>query len=224
MALLRAKEFEPRVHTTGSSTSLRLAQDDNRKSLDCLPCCAQDDNRRRSCEERNTSLQCRRPMEVATRNPTRGRVMQRVLTCKLILSALFICFLASCGGSSSNGPGTLQFAMTPTAPTLAVNSSITISAQPTPTLPKYYGSTAWSVVGESGGECTQVQPNPECPNGTLAWNLVPTGYQVLQVTYYAPATPGTYQVQVQGEITDSSNPDKIDYQGTGTVTVTVTAQ
>jgi hypothetical protein len=46
----------------------------------------------------------------------------------------------------------------------------------------------------------------------------------LQVTYYAPATPGTYQVQVQGEITDSSNPDKIDYQGTGTVTVTVTAQ
>jgi hypothetical protein len=82
----------------------------------------------------------------------------------------------------------------------------------------------WGIVGESETGCTQDTQNPQCPSGTLAWNLVPTGYQVTQVTYYSPTTPGTYQVQVQGKIIDSSNNNQIDYQGTGTVNVTVTAQ
>jgi hypothetical protein len=46
----------------------------------------------------------------------------------------------------------------------------------------------------------------------------------MDVTYYAPATPGSYQVSVKGSIYDVSNPNKIEYQGTATVTVTVTAQ
>jgi hypothetical protein len=44
------------------------------------------------------------------------------------------------------------------------------------------------------------------------------------ITYYAPSTPGSYQVSFQGQIMDATDQNKVDYQGTASVTVTVTAQ
>ncbi len=58
----------------------------------------------------------------------------------------------------------------------------------------------------------------------MAWNILPDGYVQLTVTYYASSTPGTYQVSLQAEILDSTNQNKVDYQGTATLPVIVTAQ
>ena len=153
--------------------------------------------------------------------------MKSTFARKVIPGVFLCCVLTSCGGSSSNTPGTLHIQLSPTSPTLAVNSSIAISAQTTPTLPvndpTYDGWMNWSIVGESQDQCTQTLPNPQCPNGTLEWHI-PIRSAPMEVTYYAPATPGSYQVSVQGSIYDMSNPNKIEYQGTATVTVTVTAQ
>jgi hypothetical protein len=150
--------------------------------------------------------------------------MKILAACRLGFALLVIGLLASCGGSSSTTPAPLQITLTPSAPSIVVNSSVAITAETTPTFPKYLGQMTWSVPGESQALCTQVMPSSSCPNGTLTWELQPPGFPPSAVTYYAPSTPGSYQVSVQGQITDATDPNKIDYQGTASVTVTVTAQ
>ena len=62
-----------------------------------------------------------------------------------------------------------------------------------------------------------------CPNGWLAWELQPPGFPPQSAYYFAPSTPGGYQVVVQGEITDQSG-QKVEYQGNASATITVSAQ
>ncbi len=150
--------------------------------------------------------------------------MRILAACRLGFTLLVISLLASCGGSSSTMPAPLQIALTPSAPCIAVNSSIEIDAQTTPIFPKYLGQTTWSVPGESQSLCNQAPQSPSCPNGTFTLFFRPTGYPPAAITYYAPSTPGSYQVSVQGQINDATDPNKVDYQGTASVTVTVTAQ
>jgi hypothetical protein len=67
-------------------------------------------------------------------------------------------------------------------------------------------------------------PISGCPSGWLAYEQAafpvppPT-----QVYYYAPPTPGTYTVVFQAQIHNQSSSQKIDYQGSATAIVTVTA-
>ena len=63
-----------------------------------------------------------------------------------------------------------------------------------------------------------------CPNGWLAWEQPFTGYTPTGVYYYAPTAVGSYKVLVQGQIMDQSMSQKVDFQGSSIVTVTVTAQ
>jgi hypothetical protein len=150
--------------------------------------------------------------------------MRILAACRLGFALLVISLLTNCGGSSSNTPAPLQITLSPSAPSIAVNSSVEIDAQTTPIFPKYLGQTTWSVPGESQGLCDQGTQSSSCPNGTFTLIIKPTGYPPTGITYYAPSTPGSYQVTFEGQITDATDPNKIDYQGTASVTVTVTAQ
>lgn len=141
-----------------------------------------------------------------------------------VFAAVSVCLLTGCGGGSGNTPAPIQIQFSPSAPSIPVNSSIRITATTTPPLPtNYTGSGEWSIAGDSSA-CIQALPSSACPSGTLAWNILPDGYVQLTVTYYASSTPGTYQVSLQAEILDSTNQNKIDYQGTATLPVIVTAQ
>jgi hypothetical protein len=141
--------------------------------------------------------------------------------CCRLLVPLSICLLIAACGGSSNTPANLQIQFSPAAPTVAVNSSIQITANTTPNFLQNDAQATWSIAGE-GNECIQAPPTSACPSGTLQW--VVTAYQPLTVTYNAPSTPGTYQVSLQAKIFDISYPNKVDYQGSATLPVIVTAQ
>jgi hypothetical protein len=150
--------------------------------------------------------------------------MKILAGCRLGFALLVISLLASCGESSSPTPATLQITLTPSAPSIAVNSSVVITADTTPAFPKYLGQMTWSVPGESQALCIQAMPSSSCPNGTLTWEIRPPGFPPTQATYFAPSTAGSYHVTVQGQLNDATDTNKVDYQGTASVTVTVTAQ
>ena len=151
----------------------------------------------------------------------------------LVLGSIVVYALTNCGGGgSSNAPAPLSIQLSPSAPSLAVNSSVLISAQTMPSLPKYYSTLTWSIQGyRSPTDCVEVVFNPQmapamsgCPNGWLAWEQPQTGYTPTGAYYYAPAAVGSFQVLVQGQITDQSVSGKIDFQGSSNAAVTVTAQ
>lgn len=58
----------------------------------------------------------------------------------------------------------------------------------------------------------------------ITFEITPSHYAIGLVDYYAPNQPGTYQINVQGQIVSTSSPSTITYQGSTTATVTVTAQ
>lgn len=142
-----------------------------------------------------------------------------------VIGLLFIC--ASCGGSTSANTPLMSIYLSPAAPTVAVNSSIFISAKTTPSLPEYYSTMTWSIQGyPTQTDCTEAVPNAQeapamsdCPNGWLAWEPPLTGYTQTGVYYYGPAAPGTYQVLVQGAIADPLTSQS--FQGNASATVTV---
>ncbi len=151
-----------------------------------------------------------------------------------IKTTVVVCFVIAlvavcthCGGSNSVNTPALSIQLTPSEPTLAVNSSIFISAKTTPALPQYYGTLTWSIQGyQSQTDCTEAVPNAQeapsmsdCPNGWLAWEPPLTGYTLSGVYYYGPAAPGTYQVVVQGTIADPLTGQS--NQGNASATVTV---
>lgn len=151
--------------------------------------------------------------------------MKNVLV--LPVAVLAVYSLLGCG--SSSGPRSLSIQLTPSAPTVSVNSSVVIDAQTVPELPKYYGVTTWTVQGY-GEHCTEPALDPAmappmsgCPNGWLAWEQ--PGFPApppTEVYYYAPAIPGSYTVVFQGQIHNTSSSQKIEYQGTASTVVTVT--
>jgi hypothetical protein len=115
---------------------------------------------------------------------------------------------------------------------LGINSSVLISAQTAPALPKYLGTLTWSIQGyQQSTDCTEAVENPQmapamsgCSSGWLAWEPPLTGYTPTAVYYYSPATPGSYQVLVQGQITNEASNPTVEYQGSASATATVTAQ
>ncbi len=162
-----------------------------------------------------------------------GRVTELKKALWLVLGSIVVCALTNCGGGrSSNAPAPLSIQLSPSTPSLAVNSSVLISAQTTPSLPKYFGTLTWSIQGyRSPTDCSEIVANPQmapamsgCPNGWLAWEQPLTGYMPTGVYYYAPAAVGSYQVLVQGQITDQSVSQKVDFQGSSNAAITVTAQ
>jgi hypothetical protein len=156
--------------------------------------------------------------------------MKKALALWLALASVAVCALTSCG--SSNAPARLSIQLSPSAPSLAVNFSVAINAQTTPPLPKYFGWLTWSIQGyPSPTDCTEYAVDPQmappmsgCPNGWLAMEQPMTGYTPTGGYYYSPGVPGDYTVIVQGQITDQSSSQKIDYQGSASAAVTVTAQ
>jgi hypothetical protein len=155
--------------------------------------------------------------------------MKKVLTLWLVLGSVAVCAVTSCGGSS-NAPAPLSIRLSPSATSLAVNASVFIDAQTTPSLPKYNSTLTWSIKGyASPTDCTELVFNPQmapampgCPNGWLAMEQPMTGYTPTGVYYYAPTASGSYQVLVQGQITDQSSIQKVDYRGSSSAAVTVT--
>lgn len=144
----------------------------------------------------------------------------------LLLPLVAIAMLA-CGSSRGSAP--LSINLSPTAPTIAVKSSVAINAQTFPALPKYYGSLTWMVKG-FGISCTEAVPAPTnappmpgCSSGWLAYAQPMTGFTPTAVYYYAATIPGSFTVMVNGLITDPSG-QKIEYVGTAAVFVTVKTQ
>ncbi len=139
----------------------------------------------------------------------------------------FVVFYTNCGGSNSTNPVPLSIRLSPTAPVVALNSSIFIGAKTTPILPEYYSTMTWSIQGyQSQTDCTEIVANAQeapamadCPNGWLAWETPLPGYTVTGVYYYGPAAAGSYQVQAQGVIADQ--PTSQNFQGNASVIVTV---
>jgi len=164
---------------------------------------------------------------------TTGRVTELKKALWLVLGSIVVYALTNCGGGgSSNAPAPLSIQLSPSAPSLAVNSSVPINAQATPPLPKYFGWLTWSIQGyPSPTDCTEYAVDPQmappmsgCPNGWLAMEQPMTGYTPTGGYYYSPGVPGDYTVIVQGQITDQSSSQRIDYQGRASAAVTVTAQ
>ena len=86
----------------------------------------------------------------------------------------------------------------------------------------------WSVAN-STNQCTEQVSDPTnappmsgCPNGWIAWEESPSEFPPQTVYYYSPATAGSYQVSVQGQIMNNSQ--QVTYQGSANAAVTVTAQ
>jgi len=160
-----------------------------------------------------------------------GRVTELKKALWLVLGSIVVCALTNCGGGGSS-PAPLSIQLSPSAPSLAVNSSVLISAQTAPSLPKYLGWLNWSIQGyPSANDCAEVVFDPQtappmsgCPNGWLALEQPITGYTQTGVYYYASTVPGSYRVVVQGQITDQSSSQKIDYEGSTSVSVTVTTR
>jgi len=162
-----------------------------------------------------------------------GRVYRVRRALWLVLGSIVVCALTNCGGgSSSNAPAPLSIRLSPSAPSLAVNSSVLIIAQTTPSLPKYFSTLTWSIQGyPSANDCSEVVFDPQmapamsgCPNGWLAVEQPQTGYTPAAVYYYAPSAVGNYQVLIQGQIMDQSVSQKVDFQGSSNAAITVTAQ
>ena len=109
----------------------------------------------------------------------------------------FIVVCNSCGGSNSANTPLMSIYLSPAAPTLAVNSSIFISAKTTPSLPEYYSTMTWSIQGyPTQTDCTEAVPNAQeapamsdCPNGWLAWEPPLAGYTQTGVYYTARLLP-----------------------------------
>ncbi len=101
--------------------------------------------------------------------------IQKTLAVCFVIGLLILC--TNCGGGNSLNTPPLSIRLTPSAPTLAVNSAIFISAKTTPSLPEYYSTMTWSIQGyPSQTACTEAVPNAQeaplmldCPNGWLAW-------------------------------------------------------
>jgi len=152
------------------------------------------------------------------------QIKRTVVVC-FAVGLIIVC--SNCGGSNSANTPPLSIRLTPSAPTLAVNSSIFISAKTTPSLPEYYSTMTWSIQGyPTQTDCTEAVPNAQeapamsdCPNGWLAWEPPLTGYAQTGAYYYGPAAPGSYQVLVQGTIADPLTSQS--FQGNGSATVTV---
>ena len=152
-----------------------------------------------------------------------------VVVLRFVSGLITVGLLTSCGSGGSSGIANLQIQLSPPAPSLAVNSSVLISAQTTPTLPDYFGTMSWSVQGYPG--CAESVPeDPQnapplssCPNGWLAWEQTPSHFALTAIYYFAPSTPGTYQINVQGQITNDSGTTIVN-QGSASATVTVTSQ
>ena len=157
-----------------------------------------------------------------------GLAMKKALALWLFLVSITVSAFTNCG--SSLGPARLSIQLSPSAVSLPVNSSASIDAQTTPSLPKYHGWLTWSIQGyPSATACTEVVLDPQmappmtgCPNGWLALEQPVTGFTTTSVYYYSPAVPGSYTVVVQGQITNQSSSQKIDYQGSASATATVT--
>jgi hypothetical protein len=149
----------------------------------------------------------------------RGPGLKRVA---FTFSSLFLAaLLVGCGGGQA---ANLQIQLTPSAPTLAVNSSVVITAQTTPPISGASSTLTWNVVGYSG-QCTEGETYPEtappipgCNNGYIAYQLGTT--PITSVYYYSPSTTGTYQINVTGQIIGGSG--QVTNQGNITATVTVT--
>lgn len=147
---------------------------------------------------------------------------------RLVLGLTIVAVLTNCGGGGGgSGPASLQIQLSPPSPTLAVNSSVLISAQTAPQLPAYFATMTWGVLGSPGcaegvENAQSAPPLTPCPNGWLAWNLRPPPDVPTAVYYYAPAAPGTYQVNVQGQITNESG--TVVNQGSASAAVTVNAE
>src|SRR5215831_11473508 len=156
----------------------------------------------------------------------RGVYMKKALTV-LVLSFVAV-GMVTC--YSSSGPAKLSIQLSPRAPTLAVNSSIQISAETTPLLPKYYGSLQWGIQDyQQPADCTEQVEDPSiavpmsgCPKGWLEIEFPFVGFTTTSAYYYSPAMPTNCTVIVVGQITNPSSTQKIDYEGTASAAVTVT--
>lgn len=138
------------------------------------------------------------------------------------VSLIMTAALSACGGGQA---GNLAIQLSPSAPTLAVNSSVVISAQTSPPVGGSNSTLTWQVVGYSG-QCTEGEdfpetapPIPGCYNGYIAYSLTAPG-PITSVYYFSPGTTGMYQIAVFGQIINSSN--QVTNQGKVTATVTVT--
>lgn len=151
--------------------------------------------------------------------------MHRPLT--FFLVGLFAAAMLACGSSSDSAP--LSIKLSPTAPTIAVNSSVVIKAQTFPELPKYYGSLTWTIHGfgvsciEAVANPTSAPPMPGCSSGWLAYAPPLTGYTPTAVYYYPATIPGSFTVLVNGVITDQSG-QRIQNVGSASAVVTVKAR
>lgn len=140
----------------------------------------------------------------------------------IFVSLMITVALSACGGGQA---ANLAIQLSPSAPTLAINSNIVITAQTTPPVSGTNATLTWQVVGYSG-QCTEGEnfpesapPIPGCNNGYIAYSLTTPG-PITSVYYFAPGTTGTYQISVFGQILNGSN--QVVNQGKITATVAVT--
>ena len=141
--------------------------------------------------------------------------------CITLVVLVLTAALAGCGGGNA---GNLEIQLSPSAPTLSINSSVQISAATTPSI-NSTSTLTWDVVGYSG-QCTEGEaypqtapPIPGCNNGYIAYQITSPATPITTVYYFSPSTTGTYQIYVSGQIKSSG---QVTYQGNITANVLVT--
>lgn len=131
--------------------------------------------------------------------------------------------LASCGGyGSMQQPSQQQvtFNISPSSPTMAVNSSLNFEA--VNQVFSKYTNIAWSIEGFPACSLNAVlnpqdptPPGVPCPSGWIATQVTPCCKAQTIATYHSPSSPGTYRIVV-----DVTTPEQAKGQATATVTVT----
>lgn len=157
--------------------------------------------------------------------------MPRVAWAKYLaaFATLLLCSLLwSCGGSSPPKP--LVVTITPSSAALTINASVHITFGTDPELPPYSRAITWAIQEyQSSTRCTEERldsnvshPIADCPYGWLEITS-PVGERQVptEAYYYSPNTAGVWTVSVHAEITDGVS--KVEYQGSGSAVVTVTA-
>ena len=128
-------------------------------------------------------------------------------------------FSIGCGSNKFN-PNNVIVTVTPATAMASVNGQLTLQAaiqnDCTGCVPLY----VWYVAENNGGDCTWIDTPPAgpCPAGTIQQN---PDVGVFTVTYFAPATSGTYHVTAQWNDYDNfSGPPVATKLGVAAVTIT----
>jgi hypothetical protein len=139
---------------------------------------------------------------------------RRQASCMASFSLVLLVVIVGCG--SGYNANNVTVTVTPATVTVPENSQVILKASVSGLCPGCVpGIDDWSITEDNGAACTwfETPPVAPCPAGTIQETAGGLSNS-LTVTYFAPATPGTFHVVADTLVTWTLNK-----QGTSVVTI-----